>query len=125
MLYNKQRNFCGNLVQREKKKYYNNLDLNILQNNRKFWQRIKPLFSEKNKTIAKNIVIVDNDKQITGNKMVAEKLNNFFIEAVDNLGIQTFLKNDTESLTLHNIDEIICKYESHPSILKINQNVKI
>ena len=55
--------------------------------------------------------------------MVAEKLNNFFIEAVDNLGIQTFLRNDTESLTLHNIDEI--KYESHPSILKMNQNVKI
>ena len=125
MLYNKQRNFCVNLVQREKKKYYNNFDLNILQDNRKFWQRIKPLFPEKNKTIAKNIVIVDNDKQITDNKMVAEKLNNFFIEAVDNLGIQTFLRNDTESLTLHNIDEIISKYESHPSILKINQNVKI
>ena len=68
---------------------------------------------------------MDNDKQITDNKMAAEKLNNFFIEAVDNLGIQTFLRNDTESLTLHNIDEIISKYESHPSILKINQNVKI
>ena len=125
-LYNKQRNFCVNLVQREKKKYYNNLDLNILQDNRTFWQRIKSLFSEKNKTIAKTIVIVDNnDKQITDNKMVAEKLNNFLIEAVDNLEIQTFLRNYTETLTLHNIDEIISKYESHPSILKINQNVKI
>ena len=33
MLYNRQRNFCVNLVEREKKKCYNNLDLNILQNN--------------------------------------------------------------------------------------------
>ena len=70
------------------------------------------MFAEKNKTIAKNIVVVDNDKQITDNKMVAEKLNNFFIEAVDNLEVQTFLRNDPESLTLHNIDEIISKYES-------------
>ena len=45
--YKKQRNFCVGLLAKEKKKYYNNLDLNIFDDNRKFWQKIKPLFSKK------------------------------------------------------------------------------
>ena len=33
----KQRNFCVGLLAREKKKYYNNLDLTIFNDNRNFW----------------------------------------------------------------------------------------
>ena len=47
LLYKKQRSFCVNLLKKEKKKYYNNLDLRIFDDNKKFWQRIKPLFSDK------------------------------------------------------------------------------
>ena len=46
-LYKKQRNFCVNLVREEKRKYYNNLDLIVLSDNKKFWQNVKPLFSNK------------------------------------------------------------------------------
>ena len=35
-MYKKQRNFCVNLLRKEKKKYYNNLDLKIFKDNRKF-----------------------------------------------------------------------------------------
>ena len=45
--YKKQRNFCVNLLTKEKKEYYNNLDLRIFDNNKLFWQKIKPLFSDK------------------------------------------------------------------------------
>jgi len=40
-LYKKQRNYCANLLKREKKKYYNNLDLKIFDSNKKFWQKNK------------------------------------------------------------------------------------
>ena len=43
----KQRNFYVGFLAKEKKKYYNDLDLNIFDDNRKFWQKIKPLFSNK------------------------------------------------------------------------------
>ena len=43
ILYKKQRNWCVALLEKEKKKYYNNLDLKILDDNKTFWQRIKPL----------------------------------------------------------------------------------
>ena len=42
--YKKQRNLCVSLLTKEKKKYYNNLDLKIFNDNKNFWQHIKPLF---------------------------------------------------------------------------------
>ena len=47
LMYKKQRNFCSNLLNREKKKYFNNLDLNIFNDNKTFWQRVKPHFQIK------------------------------------------------------------------------------
>ena len=45
--YKKHRNFCLNLLKREKRKYYDNLDIKVFKDNKKFWKKIKPLFSEK------------------------------------------------------------------------------
>ena len=59
--YKKQRDFCVTLIAKEKKKFYNNLDLSKLDNNKKFWQKVKPLFSNKNNVSQKNIVIVEDD----------------------------------------------------------------
>ena len=36
LTYKKQRNFCSNLLNRKKKKYFNNLDLNIFNDNKTF-----------------------------------------------------------------------------------------
>ena len=122
-LYKKQRNLCVNLLRKEKKKYYNNLDLNIFEDNKKFWQRIKPLFSDKNNVLQKNIIIVENDKVISDKVEVAEKLNTFFIEAVESLEIETFTPENNDSMYTESIEELVKKYESHPSILKIKENV--
>ena len=73
-LYKKQRNFCVNLLRKEKRKYYNNLDIKISGDNRKFWHNVKPLFSNKQIVLQKNIIIVE--KGI----ITFEKLSNFFIE---------------------------------------------
>ena len=52
-LYRKQRNYCTNLLAREKKNYFNNLDLKIFKDNKTFWYRVKPLFSDKKLCIEK------------------------------------------------------------------------
>ena len=127
-LYKKQRNFCVSLLRKEKKKYYNNLDMKIFNDNNKFWKAIKPLFSEKHDT-QRNIIIVENEKITTDKKEVAEKFNNYFIEAVENLDIEPFDLEDHNVLSenigesIDDIDIIISKYSSHPSILKIKENV--
>ena len=68
-LYKKQRNYCVSLL---------NKNPLIMGDNVKFWQRIKPLFSDKQKSLPKEIILVENEITISNNKNVAGKLNSFF-----------------------------------------------
>ena len=54
LLYKKQRKFCVNLLKKEKKNYYNNLDMKIFDDSKKFWERIKSLFSDKMNVLQRN-----------------------------------------------------------------------
>ena len=123
--YKKQRNFCVNLLKREKKRYYSNLDVKILDDNKQFWKKVKPLFSGKQKIQEKNIVILEGDEIFSNNLEVAEKLNNFFIEAVENLDIEHFEVDEVHTESSDIIDDILRQYKEHPSILKINENVNL
>jgi len=124
-LYKKQRNLCVSLVNIEKKNYYNNLDLKIFKDNKTFWRTIKPLFSEKQKSLDRNIVIMEDEKLLSDNVEVAEKLNNFFVEAVKNLDIVPFVPEMEINACGGDLDEIIKQYGSHSSIMKIKENVTI
>ena len=103
--------------------------MNIFQDNKKFWQTIKPLFSDKQHDLKRNIVIVENESVISDNKEVAEKFNTFFIEAVENLDIEPFNSPNDNISNLEcdhdNIDIIINRYKTHPSIQAIKQNALI
>ena len=123
-LYKSQRNFCVKLVRKEKKKYYNNLDLNIFKDNKTFWQRVKPLFSDKQTNSKKEMTLIENGEIITDEHLVAEKLNNFFTDVIENLDIEPFLATVTnEDNDIDSIDFIVKKYNNHPSILKIKGHV--
>ena len=91
-----------------------------------FWQNIKPLFSGKSKSQT-NIILIEDDNVVSEKEHVAEILNTYFIEAVRNLEIEKF-NNEGAQTPSENIDEVIenivKKYELHPSILKIKENVK-
>ena len=45
-MYNKQRNYCVNLL-RTKKKYFASISISSITVNKKFWKTVKPLFSDK------------------------------------------------------------------------------
>ena len=120
--YNQQRNFCVSLLKREKRKYYNNLDLKIFKDNKTFWRRVKPLFSDKHKVVQPEIIIVENGETTSDKKKVAEKMNAFFIGAVDNLDIEPYILHNKS--TTENTQDIVNNYRNHPSIIKIKENIK-
>ena len=62
--YNKQRNICVNLLKKAKREYYNNIDIKLLNDNRKFWKSIKSLFTNKQIRLSKAILI-ENDVTIS------------------------------------------------------------
>ena len=47
--FKKQRNFFDRLYKKERKKYYENLDLKKVTDNREFWKTVKPFLSYKTK----------------------------------------------------------------------------
>ena len=64
MKYNKQRNYCVNLLRKEKKKYYKNFDLKNITDNKQFWKTMKPLFTDNHKNNRK-ITLIDGEKIIS------------------------------------------------------------
>ena len=129
--YNKQRNYCVNLLRKEKKKYYNSLDLKLITDNKQFWKTMKPFFSDKTNK-GKKITLIEGDEIISNDVDVAETMNEFFSNVVSNLSIKGY---QTESSTIGHdessnigsdkIFHAINTFKDHPSIIKIKERIQI
>ena len=123
--YKKHKNFCSKLYKKERKKFYSQLDIKNITDNKLFWKTMKPFLSEKC-TYASKISLVHNDNVISHDQELADTFNNFFEHAVDNLGIQEYQSDhniDINSISDDPIDYAIAKYKNHPSIIMVNENV--
>ena len=67
-----------------------------MSDNKKFWKYIRPLFSGKSKSKSK-ITLIKGDEIISDDQKVAETLNNYFIDAVQNLDIKKFYDIEEEN----------------------------
>ena len=86
--YKKQRNICVSLLKKAKKDYFANLDIKSVTDNKKFWQTVKPLFS--NKVKAKAVIkLVENDAMIDDESEIAKTFNEYSVNIVKKLGILT------------------------------------
>ena len=91
----------------------------IVSDNRKFWQTISPLFSEK-ALRKETIILKDSNRTITSNHELVETFNNFFSNITQNLKINSNLVEITENLNISGpAFKALKKYEKHPSIIKI------
>ena len=123
--YKRQRNYCVNLLKREKKKYYNSLNIKTITDNKTFWKTFKPLFSEKNNPGGK-ITLVENGSIISDDTNVANTFNDYFTNVVKTLNIQEFTTEDEDNINVEDrIKDCISRYENHDSIIRIKQNINI
>ena len=88
-----------------------------------FWKVLTPLFSGKISRKEK-ITLVDGEEIITKDKEVCETFNEFFKDAMLSLDINEnkFLLTDIDNIT-DPVQVAIKKFEIHPSILEIQNNV--
>ena len=57
---------------------------------------------------------------------VAEEMNNFFIDVIENLDIEHFAEESTNEMIPHDsIENIVKQYSKHPSIIKLKDYVTI
>ena len=62
--YKQQRNCCTKLLRKTKMEYFQNIDVNKVNDNKMFWKAVKPRFSNKCKT-ANTIILTEGDMIIT------------------------------------------------------------
>ena len=123
--YKKNKNFYSKLYKKERKKFHSQLDIKNITENKLFWKTMKPFLSDKC-TYASKISLVHNDNVISDDQELDDIFNEFFEQAVDNLGIREYQSDhniDINSISDDPIDYAIAKYKNHPSIIIINENV--
>ena len=76
----KQRNLCTSLFRKAKKAYYSKLKPCIVSDDKLFWKKVKPLFSDK--TISKDITLTEKNGIISDKCVVANICNDYFVNAV-------------------------------------------
>ena len=117
--FRKQRNSCVKLFRKEKRNYYNNLDISHITDNKKFWKTVKPFFSDKSHSNNK-IVLTEGEKIISNDVEVAETMNEFFVTVTDSLGINENSNNENATEGISDpVEKAVQKFANHPSILKI------
>ena len=100
--FRKQRNPCVKSFQKVERNYYNNLDISLVKDNKKFWKTVKPFFSDKLQSLNK-IILNKGERIIFNDTEVAETMNEFFATVTDSLGINEHFKDEmqpTKSQTL-------------------------
>ena len=115
---------CGESTKKVNRDYFVNLNLNSVTDNKKFWQSVKPNFT--NKSIkSKKIVLVENGDIISETNKTVEIMNDYFVNITREIDVPEVCHTDVGSLCTSPIDVIIQTYSEHPSIIKINENVKV
>ena len=93
-----------------------------LTDNKKFWDTIKPIFSNKEKG-SSSISLIENKKLLTSEEDVTETLNNHFIDSVkalvDNDSCSAYITENSRNTDP--IANIIEKFRYHPRILSIKR----
>ena len=116
--YKKQRNFCTNLLKKTKSEYFRNLNIKELNDNKKFWKKIKPFFSDKGLE-TNNIILKEKNELITNSSTLANLFNNYFIN------ITSTLKLKQSPPKFPSIPNLLIYYRDHMSIKKIKETYKI
>ena len=126
--YDKQRNYCVNLLRKTKKKYFANINISSISDNKKFSKTVKPLFSDKI-SHKETINLAVNDTILSDDQVVADTFNNYFNNIVKNLLTVTnknYPKEIANSVNLNLLDPLeaaILKFKNHPSLNAIRGEI--
>ena len=120
--YSYQRNICVSLFKKSKRSYFENLNVKLVRDNKKFWKNVGSLFPNKIK-YKERITLIENENIISNDKKVADIFHKFFSNLVKTLNISQnpYLVSGTSQIdpVLQSIE----KFSKHPSIINIKKRM--
>ena len=82
--------------------YFQNVDVNKVNDNKMFWKTVTPRFSNKCKT-ANTIILTEGDMIIKNEKLIADTFNNYFADITKTLKLKKHPNFDGQSLSIINL----------------------
>ena len=123
--YKRQRNLVVNMNRKAKRDFFHSLEANRIDNDKKFWKVVKPIFSNSD-PMGEKLTLIENGEIMSNDKAIAECLNSHFVGITDSLGLNAFSKtNETDVSVDNRVDMSIDKYKSHPGTTTIKKRVRI
>ena len=86
ILFVKQKNYTNKLIKKAKRKYFRNLRIDNFTDNKKFWNTIKPFFTDVGHS--QKITLLKDGNFCSTDQDIAETFNQFFKESVQSLDIK-------------------------------------
>ena len=111
--YKKQRNFCVKLLRQTKEKYFSDINVKSISENKKFWKTIKPFFSNKGLN-TNNMMLVEDNEIVREEEIIANIMNNYFTNITTHLKLKP-TKTDPKA----NLESIIDTFQNHESVQRI------
>ena len=93
---------------KNKKEYFENINVKDINDNKKFWKTIKPFFSNKGLNTNK-LMLIENNNLISEESVLANTMNQYFTNITKQLNIK-------KSSQLKNLEDMINCYHNHISI---------
>ena len=75
--YKKQMNFSVKLPRKTKEKYFSDINVKSISDNKRFWKTIKPFFFNKGLN-TNNMMLVEDNKIVREEEIIANIMNNYF-----------------------------------------------
>ena len=121
--YRKQGNLCVTLLRKGKKQYFSNLEPKLINDNKRFWKSVKPLFSGKI-TVKEIINLTENGEVFSSDTDMSDTFNDYFSN-VKNLDIprENTMLNTTD-LCINPVLAVVEEYKHQQSIISIIKKMR-
>ena len=111
--YKKQRNFCLKLLRQTKEKYFNNINVKKVSDNKTFWKSVKPFFSNKGLN-SNNILLVEGNEIVNDDGKIATIMNRYFTNITKHMNLKANKISHREELV-----NILNTFKNHKSVQRI------
>ena len=108
--YKKQINFCLKLLRQTKEKYFSNINVKEVSDNKTFWKSVKPFFSNKGLN-SNNILLKEGNEIVNDDGKIAFIMNMYFTNITKHMNLKTNKMSHREELV-----NILDTFKNHMSV---------
>ena len=111
--FKKQRNFCLKLLRQTKEKYFNNINVKKVSDNKTFWKSVKRFFSNKGLN-SNNMLLVEGIEIVNDDGKIATIMNRYFTNITKHMNLKANEISHREKLV-----NILDTFKNHKSVQRI------